>query len=223
MPKKAGAIELSMEFPELTELRKQFKGLKNNIAAKHMGAALRKAMKPGVAALKRNTPKGPTGNLRKSIKLKIKPYYKDGNAVGLVGYDIGKGSKGFHQGFLEFGTKDRRTKKGRFASSWKRSSLNNASYTRAGFQIINPKRGKNAGKLVTNPKPPKAFFKSAKAGQQVDLGRMPIGGRTGVAPVKTSFAQARPEMVSILQAELATRLEKAIADAKYQAEKAMKK
>jgi HK97 gp10 family phage protein len=221
MPKKSGAIELSLEFPELTKLREQFKALPTNIAAKHLGASLRKAMAPGVVSLKRNTPKGPTGNLRKSIKLKIKPYPKNGNAVGLVGYDIGKGSKGFHQGFLEFGTEERRTKK-RFASSWKRSLLNNTGSV-AGFQILNPKRGRNAGKLVTNPKPPKAFFKSAKAGQQVNLGRMPIGGRTGVAPVKTSFSQARPAMVSILQAELGTRLEKALADAKFQAERAMKK
>jgi HK97 gp10 family phage protein len=222
MAKKSGAIDVSLEFPELAELREQFKKLPTNIAAKHLGASLRKAMAPGVTALKRNTPKGPTGNLRKSIKLKIKPYFKDGNAVGIVGYEIGKGSKGYHQGFLEFGTKERRTKK-RFASSWKRSLLNNAGASRAGFQILNPKRGRNAGKLVTNPKPPKAFFKSAKAGQQVDLGKMPIGGRTGVPPVKTSFTQARAQMVSILQAELGTRLEKALADAKFQAEKKMKK
>jgi HK97 gp10 family phage protein len=221
MPKKAGAIELSMEFPELTHLRDELKKLPTNIAAKHLGASLRKAMAPGVTALKRNTPKGPTGNLRKSVKLKIKPYFKDGNAVGIVGYEIGKGSKGYHQGFLEFGTKERRTKK-RFASSWKRSLLNNTG-SLAGFQILNPKRGRNAGKLVTNPKPPKAFFKSAKAGQQVDLGRMPVGGRTGVPPVKTSFTQSRAQMVSILQTELGTRLEKALADAKFQAEKKMKK
>ena len=222
MAKKAGAIDVSLEFSELAELREQFKKLPTNIAAKHLGASLRKAMAPGVTALKRNTPKGPTGNLRKSIKLKIKPYFKDGNAVGIVGYEIGKGSKGYHQGFLEFGTKERRTKK-RFASSWKRSLLNNAGASRAGFQILNPKRGRNAGKLVTNPKPPKAFFKSAKAGQQVDLGKMPVGGRTGVPQVKTSFTQARSQMVSILQAELGTRLEKALADAKFQAEKKMKK
>jgi HK97 gp10 family phage protein len=222
MAKKAGAIDVSLEFSELAELREQFKKLPTNIAAKHLGASLRKAMAPGVTALKRNTPKGPTGNLRKSIKLKIKPYFKDGNAVGIVGYEIGKGSKGYHQGFLEFGTKERRTKK-RFASSWKRSLLNNAGASRAGFQILNPKRGRNAGKLVTNPKPPKAFFKSAKAGQQVDLGKMPVGGRTCVPPLKTSFTQARSQMVSILQAELGTRLEKALADAKFQAEKKMKK
>lgn len=207
----AGSLELSMEFPELTELREQFKALPKNLAAKHLGAALRKAMAPGQAALKKNTPKGPTGNLRKSVKTKIKTYKKDGNAVGLVGYEIGGGSKGYHQGFLEFGTKERKTK-GRFASSWKRSSLANSSYTAGGFRIVNPRRGKNAGKLITQPKPPKAFFKSAKKGEQVKLGKMPVGGRTGVPPVKTSFAQARPAMVSVLQSELASRLEKALSE-----------
>ena len=213
MAQASGSLELSMEFPELTQLREQFKELPKNIAAKHLGAALRKAMAPGQAALRKNTPKGPTGNLRKSIKTKVKVYAKDGNAVGIVGYAIGKGSLGYHQGFLEFGTKERKTK-GRFASSWKSSSLNNSQYVRGGFTILNPTRGRNAGKLVTKPRPPKAFFKSAKANQVVSLGKMPIGGRTGVPPVKTAFNQAQPAMRSLLQQELATRLEKALNEVK---------
>lgn len=216
MAKNAGAIELSLEFPELSELRKQLRDVPKNIAAKHLGAALRIAMKPAVAALRKKTPKGPTGNLRKAVKFKSKTYKKDGNAVGIVGYEIGGGSKGYHQGFLEFGTKERKTK-GRFASSWKRSSLTNASYSAGGFRIINPRRGRNAGKLTTQPRPPKAFFKTAKAGQRVDLGKMPVGGRTGVPPVKTAFNESRAQMVSILQNELATRLEKALAEAKGRA------
>lgn len=205
MAKNAGALEVSLDFPELSELREQFKALPTNIAAKHLGAALRKAMAPGLSALKKNTPKGPTGNLRKSAKTKIKLYKKDGRAVGLVGYEIGGGSKGYHQGFLEFGTKERQTK-GRFASSWKRAN--------GGFRVVNARRGRNAGKLTTQPKPPKGFFKTAKAGEQVKLGKMPVGGRTKQPPVKTSFNQARPQMVSILQGELATRLEKAVAEVK---------
>jgi HK97 gp10 family phage protein len=213
MAQASGSLELSMEFPELTQLREQFKELPKNIAAKHLGAALRKAMAPGQVSLRKNTPKGPTGNLRKSIKTKVKVYAKDGNAVGIVGYAIGKGSLGYHQGFLEFGTKERKTK-GRFASSWKSSSLNNSQYVRGGFTILNPKRGRNAGKLITKPKSPKAFFKTAKQGQVVNLGKMPVGGRTGVPPVKTSFNQAQPAMRSLLQNELATRLEKALNEVK---------
>jgi HK97 gp10 family phage protein len=206
--KKNGAIEISMEFPELTEMRKQFKQLPTSIAAKHMGAALRAAMAPGVAALKQNTPKGPTGNLRKSIKTKIKKYVKDGNAVGIVGYETGKGSKGFHQWFVERGTGERQTK-GRYASTFRSKTPGRAG----AFQIITPKRGKSAGMMRTKPSP-KSFFKSAKAGEVVRLGKMPIGGRTGVPPVKTSFTQAQPAMRSILQQELATRLEKALSEVK---------
>jgi HK97 gp10 family phage protein len=217
----AAALEVSLEFPELTQLREQFKALPTNIAAKHLGAALRKAMAPGLSQLKKNTPKGPTGNLRKSAKIKIKTYKKDGNAVGLAGYEIGGGSKGYHQGFLEFGTKERQTK-GSFASSFKK---------RGPFAIARPKklgkpprdlfsaageryaqRYRSRLKVSTNPKYPKAFFKRAAAGEVVKLGKMPVGGRTGVPPVKTAFNQARPQMVSILKNELATRLEKALSE-----------
>jgi HK97 gp10 family phage protein len=205
--KKDSSLKVDMYFPDLAELRAELKKLPNNLAAKHLQAALRRAVQPGLSALRRNTPKGPTGNLRKSIKTKSKSYPKNGTAVAMVGYTWGGDSKGYHQGFIEFGTKERRTKK-RFASSWKRSLLNNTGSV-AGFQILNPKRGRNAGKLVTNPKPPKAFFKSAKVGEQVNLGKMPIGGRTGVPPVKTAFAQAKPEMEATLRMQLAARIENA--------------
>ena len=211
MAQASGSLELSMEFPELTQLREQFKELPKNIAAKHLGAALRKAMAPGQVSLRKNTPKGPTGNLRKSIKTKVKVYAKDGNAVGIVGYAIGKGSLGYHQGFLEFGTKERKTK-GRFASSWKSSSLNNSQYVRGGFTILNPKRGRNAGKLITKPKSPKAFFKTAKQGQVVNLGKMPVGGKRGIAPVKTAWARSLPEVRKTLELQMAVRLENALKD-----------
>lgn len=211
MAKDAGALELSLKFPDLAQLRDEFKKLPTNIAAKHLLAALRAATKPGIAALRKNTPRGPTGNLRKSIKFKGTKYTKDGNAVGMVGYSWGGESKGYHQGFLEFGTKERTTKKTRFASSWKNGQ----------FLVVNPRRGKNAGKLTTNPRPPKAFFKTAKQGEKVGLGKMPIGGRTKQPPVKASFAQSRPQMISLLRGELAARLQKALAEVKGRAAKGL--
>ena len=211
-PKPDSTLKLDVYFPDLDELRAELRRLPNNLAAKHLGAALRKATQPGLTALRKNTPKGPTGNLRKSIKTKVKTYPKNGNAVGMVGYSWGGENKGYHQGFIEFGTKERTTKKGRFASSWKRSSLTNASYTAGGFRIINAKRGRNAGKLVTQPRPPKAFFKSAKQGENVKLGKMPIGGRTGVPPVKTAFTQSRTAMETELRLQLGARIEKAWAE-----------
>lgn len=210
--KQDSTLRVDLFWPELEELRAEFKKLPNNIAAKHLGAALRRAVQPGLTALRKNTPKGPTGNLRRSIKTKVKTYAKDGRAVGMVGYSWGGENKGYHQGWLEFGTKERTTKKGRFASSYK-WKLDTAGKGRGNFKVQVSARGKNKGKLRTvSPAYPKSFFKSAKQDQKVQLGRMPIGGRTGVPPVKTAFSQARPAMQAELQLQLAVRLEKALAE-----------
>lgn len=207
--KQDSTLRVDMYFPDMDELRAELLKLPRNLAAKHLGAALRKATQPGLTALRKNTPKGPTGNLRKSIKTKVKTYPKDGRAVGMVGYSWGGESKGYHQGFVEFGTKDRQTKKGRFASSFK-WKLDTAGKGRGGFRIEVSKRGKNKGKMRTvSPAYPKSFFKSAKQDQKVQLGKMPVGGRTGVPPVKTSFSQARPEMEASLRLQLGARIEKA--------------
>ena len=217
-PKPDSTLRVDMYFPDMEELRAELKKLPTNLAAKHFGAALRKAVQPGLTALRRNTPKGPTGNLRKSIKTKVKTYPRNGTAVGLVGYSWGGENKGYHQGFIEFGTKERKTK-GNIASSFKK---------RGPFKMARPKKlGKQPRDLFsaagnryaaryrsrlnvkTDPKYPKAFFKRAAAGEVVKLGKMPIGGKTGVPPVKTSFNQARPEMEASLRLQLGARIEKA--------------
>jgi HK97 gp10 family phage protein len=206
-PKPDSTLRVDMYFPDLEELRAELAKLPRNLAAKHLGAALRKAVQPGLTALRQNTPKGPTGNLRKSIRTKVKTYPRNGTAVGLVGYSWGGDSKGYHQGFIEFGTKERETKKGRFASTFRSKTAERSGQ----FQIVTPKRGRGAGRMRTKPFP-KSFFKSAKDGQKVRLGKMPVGGRTGVPPVKTAFNRARPAMEAELRLQLASRVERAWAE-----------
>lgn len=123
---------MKVEFPELVQLRQEFLRLRPQLAKKHLGAAFRRCLAPGLAALRSTTPKGPTGNLRRSIASKV-VRYRSGNVVGLVGYrkagirrttstggSVKKGSdRGFHQLFVEFGTRDRYTK-GSIASSFRR-------------------------------------------------------------------------------------------------------
>lgn len=210
--KRDSTLQVDMYFPDLDDLRAELMQLPKNLAAKHLGAALRKAVQPGLTALRKRTPKGPTGNLRRSIKTKVKTYPKNGRAVGMVGYSWGWDSKGYHQGFVEFGTTDRTTKKGRFASSfqWKPET---AGKGRTGFTIKQVRQGKNKGAFRTvSPAYPKSFFKSAKDGQKVNLGKMPIGGRTGVPPVKTAFNESRTAMTAELRMQLAARIEKAWAE-----------
>ena len=208
---------VKIEFPELHELRKQLRQFPSNLAAKHLGAALRKASKPGLTALRaevRTNQKGPTGNLRRAIVTKVKTYKKTGNAVALVGFtkagtgkqtptggSVQKGKdRAFHAGFLEFGTNPRYTKKS-IASS----------YNRLGPFKIKPvaKRGKFAGqaRVQTTPKLPKAFFKRAPAGQKVYLGRT-----QPEKPIATSFRKAAGSIRSELKAGMQTAIEKASKD-----------
>jgi hypothetical protein len=203
-----------IEFPELAELRRELKKFRPNLAAKHMGAALKRAGKPGETALKsevRANQKGPTGNLLRSVTTQVRKYPKSGNAVALVGFTkAGKGKRtptsggvqkgkdrAFHAGFLEFGTKPRYTK-GPIASSFNRLGP---------FKIKPiPKRGKFAGsaRVQTTPKLPKAFFKRAPKGQRAFVGRT-----QPERPIATSFRKSQGS----IRSELRAGMERAIANA----------
>lgn len=199
---------VTVEIPDLEQIKAAFRALPPNIAAKHMGAALGKSIDPGFRLLKSLTPRGPTGNLKRSIGKKTKKYVKQksGAGVGLAGFSAGakqgetpkSTQKGHHAGFLEFGTGDRITK-GRFASSFS---------SRGSVKML---RSKRRG-VFTKPAPPKGFFKAAKKGENVDLGKFPIGGSTGVPPVKTAFQRGLAQMKTVLNSEMTVSLNKALAE-----------
>ena len=208
----ADGIDVKVEFPELRELQQAFKGFRPSLAKKHMGAAIRRSLKPGTDTLKQTTPKGPTGNLRRAITSKVKTYVS-GNAVGLVGYTAaGSGKKksagggtvnkgkdrAFHAGFLEFGTRERIIK----TSSRRAGASVASSFRTLGPFTINrpPKKGKFAGvvRVTTKPKYPKAFFKKAPRGAILSLREMPKGGSLGQPPVKTAYTKSLSSMRSQL-------------------------
>lgn len=103
---------------EIGALMAAYAELPRHIAKKHLRAAMKRAMKPGLPTLRRNTPplstrrgrarKGErrtTGGLRRGVKTKA--YYKgtnrDGRVVGVLGYQAGwQSMKAIWQ---EFGTK----------------------------------------------------------------------------------------------------------------------
>jgi hypothetical protein len=210
---------VTVDFPEIAELQRQLRKFPSNIAAKHLGSAISKACKPGQDALKREVrqnQKGPTGNLLRAVTTKVVTYKRTGNAVGMVGFTkagtgksasaqgggVRKGKdRAFHAGFLEFGTKPRRTKKGSIASSYNRLGPFTLKKT--------AKRGKFAGvvRVQTTPKWPKAFFKRAPSGQTVNLGRT-----MAEAPIKTAFSQSVGTIRSQLNAEMGNAIEKASKD-----------
>jgi len=129
---------MAIDFPDIRPLMEELSKFGSNLAAKHLAAAMRRASRPALDALKSETPVGPTGNLRRAVTVKTIAYYDSGNAVALVGYRAagkgktaatgGKVQKGkdraFHQGFLEFGTARRfvksKTVKGFVAGGFQR-------------------------------------------------------------------------------------------------------
>ena len=205
MAKELGIKFQATDFAELAEqLRAKLGegGKADNIFTRHMVAAVKAAMKPGVKLLKNETPRGPTGNLKRSVKQVAKMYKKDRRWFGAVGYSAtGAKSKihkdgfrtgsnlGYHQGLVEFGTKPRRTK-GRFASSASRF-LTAVSNTKGGG-------------LRTKPKPPKGFFKSAPLGQTVDMGQMQPQKN-----IPKVYSMADDFMSAALREDMKTRVDKA--------------
>jgi hypothetical protein len=199
------AVEMEIAWPKLDELQRAFKLLPNNIAAKHMAAALGRAIKPTYTLIRKLTPRGPTGNLKKAVRKKTKRYPKDGSGVAVAGYtkpprgkvesDRKSNERGYHAHFVEKGTKLRQTK-GRVASSYN---------SRLPFSIV---RRRN-GKLVTKPRLPKAFLKSAEAGENVKLGRMPVGGRRGKPPIETAYKQTKSKMEQDTRKEMSAAIAKA--------------
>jgi hypothetical protein len=124
-------ISITTGIPGLESIRNAFMALPKNLAAKHMAAGLRRAAEEGgtLQALKSATPRGPTGNLRRSIAIKSKRYPRTGVGLAILGFRSGrkmnepydKTKLGYHQGLVEFGTKERtrRTQGGTRASTGK--------------------------------------------------------------------------------------------------------
>lgn len=212
----SGGIDIKVDFPEMQQLRKAFSQFRPSLARKHMGAAIRRSLSPGLTALRSKTVRGPTGNLYRAITSKVKTY-KSGNAVGLVGY-VAAGStksksaaggavrrgkdRAFHAGFLEFGTKERFVKT---------SSVRGGSSIASSFNSLGPfkiakvaRRGKFAGvvRVNTSPKYPKAFFKKAPRGKSLSLRDMPVGGKKGQPPVKSAYRESVATMRSALAVEM---------------------
>lgn len=204
---------LELKFgPSTQDILVAFKRYKPSIAAKHIGAGLRRAIQPMYTRLKNRVSqnhKGPTGNLARAVAIKVKTYPRDGNAVALAGFVAagtgkkvpaqgGKIQKGkdraYHAGLVEFGTKRRRTKKP-LASSFKELGP---------FKVM---RTRDGG-IKTRPPYPKAFLKRAPAGRKtVDLPAM-----TAYAPIKKAYNSSKSMLKALVVKELGLALDKALAE-----------
>jgi hypothetical protein len=202
--------------PDIDEIIAAFKQMPPRLAAIHMGAGIRRAIEPAYKLLKdkvRAKHKGPTGNLLRAVRVVVRKYTRAGTAVGLVGFQAaGKGPKksaqggkvqkggdrAYHAGFIEFGTKPRRTKKN-IASSYR---------TLGPFTISRGKQGKQKGQMKTKPGYPKAFFKKASGDSGVSTGK-----GEAYAPVLKTYRQSMTRLRAKMVKELSESIQKASADA----------
>lgn len=181
-------IVQEVSFADLGKLQAK---IAEQYSTKNTAKAMQAALAPVVAValdrfrgyIRRNH-MGPSGNLLNGTVSKTERYEDSGNAVGLVGFravvggvsslssgTVRKGpDRAFHAGFLEFGTRNRRTD-GPIASSFKRFGP---------FKMVG-----TYPPVKTSPAYPNAFFKRASKGQRASTGRvMPL------QPIKNSFNES---------------------------------
>ena len=189
------------EFKQISDMLRDYP---RAIRRKYMKAAFNAVTKPAMRALKQATPRGPTGNLKRSVTKKVSANF------AIVGYaaarrNAAENQKGYHQNLLEYGGRKIRRTKGRVASTF-------ASQGKGRSGKIETRTTKQGKLRTTRPRFPKGFLKSAPAGERVTLGKMPVGGRTGKPPIRTAFSAAQGEIRSVLKQQMSTVLERANKD-----------
>jgi len=109
---------------DLDDLIRAYAKLPGSLARKHLKAAIRRSIKPFVPALKSATPRGATGNLRRSVTTVVRFGTKvsrgggdsfRGTVMGIVGFSRKgkkKNQKGDHSVLVEAGSKPRKRKRG---------------------------------------------------------------------------------------------------------------
>jgi hypothetical protein len=201
-------------------------------------AALEKAIWPAYLRLREVTPVGPTGNLKRAAHYKTVKYPKDGAAVGLIGYRqsqrergtatagsvrIGK-ERGFHQWWLEFGTKEREVTKLSDKPYQRKSHTRRMKSGKVATVSAHQVKGQGAviasslaarGPFDINAdgskSQPYAFFMKGKKGQEaIRLPGVRPGGVAGRPPVQTAFEQTKNQVAEILRRELSISIEAAI-------------
>ena len=201
-------------------------------------AALEKAIWPAYLRLREVTPVGPTGNLKRAAHYKTVSYPKSGAAVGLIGYRqsqkergtatagsvrIGK-ERGFHQWWLEFGTKEREVTKLSDKPYQRKSHTRRMKSGKVATVSAHQVKGQGAviasslaarGPFDINAdgskSQPYAFFMKGKKGQgAIRLPGVRPGGVAGRPPVQTAFEQTKNQVAEILRRELSISIEAAI-------------
>jgi hypothetical protein len=248
-------IKIGVQFPELDALRKGLRALGDKKAASVLlGEALERAIFPAYLRLREVTPVGPTGNLKRAATYKVKVYPRTGGAVGLIGYtraakqesrsaqggDVEAGpDRGFHQWWLEFGTKQRTVPGRRSTGNNPKARKYDRRSPTAPFVRTRVRNGKTITETVrgrgvlhpvselkltyiassynslgpfemVNGKPDRQHAFFKKSKTPIIIPAMKPGGIAGRPPVQTAWNQTKAQVAATLTRELRISLEAAV-------------
>lgn len=98
------SFQISVDIEGVGAIIEKFHKLPKGLQKKYVRSAINAAAKPALTRLKTATPKGPTGNLRKSAGVKVE-ISKRGGVTARIGYRRGGKFKGYHAWWFEGGVK----------------------------------------------------------------------------------------------------------------------
>lgn len=104
--------QMGVRIQGVEEILQGFAKLPKGMQKKYLGAAVRAASKSEVRTVRSLTPRGPTGNLKRSVGLLVEKKKKATTSTAVLGYRRDGDKKGFHAWWIEEGVKDR-TPRGR--------------------------------------------------------------------------------------------------------------
>lgn len=234
-------INLSLDTSEILQLQKALGKVFDNAGlAVTLESALERAIWPAYLRLQEVTPVGPTGNLKRAVAYKTVAYKRDGNAVGLIGYNrsgvgesvamAGEGStrigkdRAFHQWWLEYGTRQRivttvSNKKYKRRGHIRRMKSGVTTQVKthdvSGQNAIIASSFKKRGPVFNadGSQTPNSFFKKSK--NPIVIPAMEPGGVRGRPPVQTAWNQTKGQAAEILTRELSLSLQQALEKLTY--------
>lgn len=107
--------QIEFQVQGVEDILRGFAELPKGIQKKYLGAAVRAASKDEVRTVRSLTPRGPTGNLKRSVGFLLEKKKRATTATGVIGYRRDGDKKGFHAWWIENGVKDRMPKGRAFA------------------------------------------------------------------------------------------------------------
>jgi hypothetical protein len=106
---------MDMDIQGVEQILRGFARLPVSIQKKYLGKAVSEVAKQHIPNIKALTPRGPTGNLRRSVGMRLEKKKRNATAMSVLGYRRKAGGnnreKGFHAWWIDNGVK-RRSPKG---------------------------------------------------------------------------------------------------------------